>query len=467
MQEQIGGSTIYLENGKPYTVNTRFIDIGENILKNISRLANESFKNSSNNNYNDISNNKILLIADKNTFSIAGDTVTKHLNDSNFEVIIHILKPSETSKEVHATDQTVEAVYQEITNENNKYIGVVALGSGTINDIAKLSSFKANIPYGVVPTAASMNGYTSAIAAILSDNVKRTVPCNPPVFVLSDSEVIATAPIKMTRSGLGDLLSKPVSSGDWRLSHLLMKESFHKKPIELVEKAFLDVSTSAKGIGEGKPQSITVLMRALLLSGISMALAGSSSPASGGEHLISHFFDMTAPWKKREIGLHGCQVGVATIITATLYKHIQNFKPNQDKIDKILSKYENFEDYSKKFNILPAELKHSIKQEAEKKYPTKEILKSRLQNLSNTWDVFWEDLNSYIKNPEVIKNVLELAGAPTTLKEIDITQEEGIQAYIIAKDIRSRYTILDLAWELGELENLQPIIFEESGVISS
>ena len=450
---QIVGAQLPVVEGQLYQVQTKEIQLGRGGLSALGAMAARHF-----------SPGHVLLLADTHTFPLAGSAVRRALAHAGFAVSVLQLQDGHDGK-VEADDSTLDEVEMALDALPEPRAGVIALGAGTINDLAKLPAFRKGLPYGVVPTAASMNGYTSAIAAILSGGVKRTIACAPPRFVLCDLDLVASAPLELARSGLGDLLSKPVSSGDWRLSHHLLGEPFYALPVVMVESAFKQTQAVAEGIGRGDPEALAPLMEALLISGISMASAGSSSPASGGEHLLSHLWDMTASYRNRAVGLHGAQVGVATQVTATLYQKLKAFKPGPHAVAEALERLVPFEQYQSRLSSLPEGLIPAVVVESKKKYPSPETLKRRLEQVVNGWDGLWGDLSGWLQQPASLRQVLEAAGAPATIGGIGISEVELREAYRIARDIRARYSVLDLAWELGQLDALEDEVLTESGVL--
>ncbi len=451
--EDVVGAELTLDDGTTYRVRTRIATLDRGVADTVGSAAGHTMRPG-----------HLLLLADHHTFPLAGDTVVSALRNAAFDVHRLLLDDAHDGR-VEADDSTLKVVEGALGALPEPRAGVVALGSGTLNDLAKLSAFRAGLPYGVVATAASMNGYTSAIAAILSEGVKRTIPCAGPRFVVADLDIIAAAPIEMTRAGFGDLMSKPVSSGDWLLSHLLLGEPFHRLPVALVESAFSKVQSRARGVGSGDPEAVGCLMEALLLSGISMASAGSSAPASGGEHLISHLWDMTAWYRGRTVGLHGAQVGVATLITATLYRFLAELDHRAIDIERRLAALEPFGAYSRRLTSLPAEIYPSVLEESRAKHPTPAALRARLESTRERWTATWERLEGNLQSPETLRESLGSTGAPTTARELGIPEEELREAYRIARDIRRRYTVLDLAWEIGVLDALEAPVLTRSGVL--
>ncbi|NUN13770.1 MAG: iron-containing alcohol dehydrogenase, partial [Myxococcales bacterium] len=303
----------------------RRIEIGEKILNVVgSYLRDAGYR-------------RAWLVCDARTWVVAGNQVADGIAAANLSCQTFVV-PDHGSSPPIADDDTVTNAANILQNLGCDV--VVSVGAGTINDIAKASSTLSGIPYVTVPTAASMNGYTSAIAAILSSGVKRTRSTQQTEAVFADIDVLRNAPLKMNLSGFGDLSSKPYSNACWYLSSRFAGADWSAAPAQLLDGPFLRLLEVAKGIGAGDSQAIRLLIETLLLSGCAMALAGSSSPASGGEHLLSHYWDMVEHGGGRDVrALHGTQVGIATVLSARLYNRILQLDPSRMDIDSAMSEH--------------------------------------------------------------------------------------------------------------------------------
>ncbi|MBU0552540.1 iron-containing alcohol dehydrogenase [Myxococcota bacterium] len=354
--------------------------------------------------------------------------------------------------EIHADDERVEQAARAMTGHS----GAVAVGSGTINDIVKRAAALSGLPFVTLATAASMNGYASAIAAILSGGLKTTVPARPARAVILDTEILAAAPLRLGQAGLGDLLSKPVSDADWRLGHLLYGDAYHDLPSRLVDAAVEAAAAAASGLLARQPAAYEALARALLLSGVAMVVAGSSSPASGGEHLISHLWDMEAHVLHRPLNLHGAQVGVATRISAALYARLLREETPR------LTPLPRWADEAARIKREHGPLAEVILGPAQEKHARAE---ARREALTRRWPELRASLRAHpIPGPQDIGAILEAAGAPRTLSALGFSVEEGISALIRARDIRARLTVLDIAFDMGVLPGEAGALIAASGV---
>ena len=211
------------------------------------------------------------------------------------------------------------------------------------------------------------------------------------------------------------------------------------------------MADASGGLKRRDPEALALLTEALMLSGISMKLAGSSSPASGGEHLISHYWDMTAPEENRVEGWHGAQTGVATIVTATLYDFLRRMDPQDIDVDALVTSHRPFEELQESIRARHGRLAEEVLQEFSKKHPTSDQLRERLTMIKDGWEELWADVGTTLRPPERIRKILAAAGAPVDMEGLGLDPGHLRRAFSAAREIRNRYTVLDLAADLGVL----------------
>jgi glycerol-1-phosphate dehydrogenase [NAD(P)+] len=223
---------------------------------------------------------------------------------------------SDGHSELHVSDEVVKTATQAAADSD----AVVAVGGGTISDIAKLAT-KPSAALVVVQTAASVDGFTDNVSVLLRDGVKRTVPSRWPDMVIADAKVIAAAPAGMNRAGYGELTSMFTAPADWRLASLLdLDNSFHRGPIALLEAVGRDIQSWSAAFGQGDASAVERLTWAIDVRGIATGVAGTSACLSGVEHLVSHMLDLYHSAHHLPLGLHGAQVGVAAVVAAAAWE---------------------------------------------------------------------------------------------------------------------------------------------------
>lgn len=318
---------------------------------------------------------------------------------------------------------------------------VVAVGSGTLNDLCKLVALRRGCPQVVFATAPSMNGYTSLSASITEAGLKRSVRALTPLGAFFDLGVLAKAPLRLVRAGLGDSSCRPTAQADWLLSHLLLERPYREAPFALLAADEGELFARAGALVAGDLAAMRHLVRTLVLSGFGMTLCDGSYPASQGEHLISHYVEAMAPPGLPE-AYHGEQIGVAAIAVAELQDQLLAreappvLRPTAAGRDDLVRRY-------------GAERGEACWRELEGKHfdaAQTEALNARLA-------ARWPELRARIAAVTVgaarQRAVLVAAGAPIEPAQLGWPEgllEDGIRH---ARELRNRYTFLDLAADLA------------------
>ncbi len=260
-----------------------------------------------------------VAIYDENTYRA---TAGKHPT-ADCEIIL----PPEN---LHADNHGVALAKAELP-ENADYL--IAVGSGTVHDITRYCAYEMGIPFVSCPTAASVDGFCSSVAAMTWDGYKKTFTAVAPKLVIADSEILSRAPARLTNSGFGDMIGKFIALADWRIAHLLTGEYFCPVIHDMTMDATLAVSKNASAIQRGDPTAIEKLIYGLLMSGLAMQMLGNSRCASGAEHHISHLIEMQPEGLgAASAALHGEKVGVGTLQVCREYHRMRTdgIKPRND-----------------------------------------------------------------------------------------------------------------------------------------
>lgn len=385
---------------------------------------------------------RALVVCDENTFAAGGEEVLAALCDAGKTYDLHRFGAS-------PIDPTVE-LGDEVATAGQACDFFAAVGSGSICDLAKHAGHKLGKPVVLYPTAASMNGYTSGIVAVKVRGLKRTIPCTPAIGVFADPRAAATAPRRMAAAGIADFLSKASSATDWRVGHALRGGSFSDEPRRLFEGTQERVLCAAQRIGRGEIEAYATVLDALMLSGYSMVIAGSSAPASGGEHLISHYVDMKSALYGTPHDLHGTQVGVATLHCLRLWERILALDPADIDVDACVAaqppegQIDHWidEDWG-------GEVSQEVRAQWREKRLAPDALRAeielfRWQLLANR-EEWGKDLLSSV----VVEKAIAGAGGPVTPEAMHAPLGVYTKALERARFIRNRFTVLDMAAELA------------------
>ncbi len=245
------------------------------------------------------------VVTGDRTRRLAGDRAAQILAETGYDAPILLAQ--------EATEAEVERVAAEARRIEARFL--IAVGGGSKIDITKLAAARLKIPWVSVPTSAAHDGISSPRATIRDASGISSVEGVVPTGILADTSVIVQAPFRLLASGCADVISNVVATLDWKLAARLRSEEFSSTASTLAEYAAQEIIDHASLIKPGLEESVWISIRPMLVSGISMSVAGSSRPCSGSEHLFSHALDRIA----RQPGLHGEQCGVGAIMM--LYLH--------------------------------------------------------------------------------------------------------------------------------------------------
>lgn len=255
----------------------------------------------------------ILIVADENTYSAAGEKVEKALNTKVVKKVIFsgktLLIPNEAA---------IERIRKDLDGADL----ILGIGSGVIQDLCKYVSFFEKVPYMIVATAPSMDGYASSGAAMILKGMKETVAVGLPKAIIADVDILRQAPIEMIKAGFGDIIGKYSALCDWKLSQAVNGEYFCRYIYDTTYKMIENTLDMAHGLLERNEESVKALMEALIIVGIMMSFAGSSRPASGSEHHLSHFFEIVGIVNNEPYFVHGIDVAYSTVITAEIRERL-------------------------------------------------------------------------------------------------------------------------------------------------
>lgn len=430
----IYGTAFDCECGKHHTVTPKAVIFADDAIERLPGVCADV-----------VEGRKCTVIFDARTRQVAGDAVAASLEGAGWQVERLLLEDPGEGEDPVCDDVTHDALRARVQGTDL----VVPVGSGVINDLGKWWAYDEGVPFVTFATAASMNGYTSANVAPRIAGVKSLVRAAPPEVALSRPSVIAEAPHRMTVSGLGDVLAKSVSSADWYMNHSLFGDYYCARSVGLIadiEPLYLD---QPEKIRAGEESAIAAMFDALMLTGVAMTMVGTSAPASGGEHLISHSLDMLSAVDGVPHDFHGRQVGVGTILTAALYQRAIEIE-------------------SPTMHAPPAEIDRKLwgplADEVASNYAEKaERMQSARQKLveGDTWDRLRAALAARLRPAEKIHGCLKAAGGATTAEDIGCDQARLHTAFVHGHEIRSRFTILDLAWLLGLMPSAAGELIEQ------
>jgi glycerol-1-phosphate dehydrogenase [NAD(P)+] len=258
---------------------------------------------------------KLFILTDANTYGAYGNTVIKRLSEAGFSIDSLMY---ETGDDMLLPDErSIGRLLVEMGQDTSL---VLAIGSGVINDIARIVSYRTGKMFAVAATAPSMDGYASVVSSLLINGKKITYHGQYPYAIFAGTSVMKNAPMHMIRAGYGDVLGKLTALADWQLARSVTGEYYCETTARLVKKGVDKCIESSGGLASRDENSILRLIEALILTGVTMGFVRASRPASGTEHQLAHYWELKMIEAGREHHLHGNIVGAATVVAAALYE---------------------------------------------------------------------------------------------------------------------------------------------------
>lgn len=383
---------------------------------------------------------KPFIVADINTWKAAGQAAAAELEKAGIEFGKVILD----YEEVVPNEQVIGEILVAVTPGSDLILGV---GSGTLNDLCKLISFRMGLDYIIYASAPSMDGFVSIGSALMLHHVKTTVDCHGPVAVIGDTEVLANAPMRLIAAGLGDTLGKYTCLLDWKLSHMINNEYYCEEVVDMVRTAISTVMAYSHKVKERDPEAIKAVTEALVLTGIAMSFVGNSRPASGCEHHFSHFWEMRALMHGQTPELHGTQVGAGTIVALKLYHMLA-----EENVDFAAAKARVFDKEKWTSEIhrcyeIAADGIIAVEEESKKNDITGRD--ERIAYMEKNWAEIQKTIKEELPATEEMEDLLASLDAPITPAGIGVSDEEVRDCVIYAKEVRPRFTVLQILWDLG------------------
>jgi glycerol-1-phosphate dehydrogenase [NAD(P)+] len=385
---------------------------------------------------------KFMLIADRNTYGVLGKRVEQHLKEQGWDVKTLVFAEAEIAPdEIFITEALLEADQLE-----RMYL---AVGSGTITDITRIVSHRTRRPFISLPTAPSVDGFTSPSASLVIKNVKTSVPAQPPVAVFADSGTLTRAPQPLIAAGFGDILGKAIALADWKLGHMLWDEPYKESIASRVKRTLNACIDARDEIGRASDHGIKALMDGLIDSGFCMLDFGNSRPAAGAEHYMSHYLELKLLREGRPAILHGAKVGLCSVKVAGLYQRLRDttitsikaclqnssLPDHAGEIEKIRTNFSPIAD-------------HLLIEQA----PFLDLTETGWKSLKAKILANWNEIQSLaagVPSPAQLREYIRQAGGAVEATDIGLSDAEVQEALENAHYLRNRFTICKLRYFLG------------------
>lgn len=430
----------YLKNthcpcGKKHTTSIDKVIIGKGTIGRIAEIV------------NDFGAKKPFLLADCNTFAAAGEIVCAVLGGGGIPYASYVFQQEHLEPDEGAVGAAV--MHFDVSCDL-----IIGIGSGVVNDIGKILSNLTGRKYVIVATAPSMDGYASATSSMSMDGLKVSLPSRCADVIIGDTDILKNAPVHMLRAGLGDILAKYVSIAEWRIAHIITGEYYCEQVAQLIRDTIKRCTDNAEALLKRDEKAVEAVFEGLVVSGIAMAYAGVSRPASGVEHYFSHIWDMRGLEFNTKVDLHGIQCAMATLQAVKLYENMKTMLPDAAVARKYVAQF-SYEDWKKSLReFLGNSAETMIRQEEREQKYDKSTQPARLEKIMTNWDGIVEILNEELPAFDRLAAILDTAGISKDLESIGVDRETAKLTFRATKDIRDKYVLSRLAWDLGVLDQL-------------
>lgn len=388
-----------------------------------------------------------FLLADQNTYQAAGAKVEAVLKDAGIAFTTYIFRDP-------ALEPNEEAVGSAVMHFDNQCDLIIGIGSGVINDIGKILSAVSGRKYIIVGTAPSMDGYASATSSMSMDGLKVSLNSRCADVIIGDIDVLKQAPEHMLKSGLGDMLAKYVSIAEWRIGNIVTGEYYCEQVAQLIRDALKKCVDNAEGLLNREDDAVRAVFEGLVIGGVAMAYAGVSRPASGVEHYFSHVWDMRWLEFGTPVDLHGIQCAMATMKAVELYARVKVITPDKAKAEAAVEAFDYAAWSAQLRGFLGRSGETMIAKEQEEKKYDKSTHPARFQRIAEHWEEILEILGKELPSASQLGQLMDTIGISKDLSAIGVDADCAKLTFKATKDIRDKYVLSRLAWDLGILDEL-------------
>jgi glycerol-1-phosphate dehydrogenase [NAD(P)+] len=361
--------------------------------------------------------NNILVVADENTM-----TASLGIKESltGFNVLYKIYADK---REAFMTD--VDEIVGLVKNAD----AVLSVGTGSLNDICRLACHRTGKKLAIFATAPSMDGFASCDAPIIENGFKSSYKATQPSVIIADTKILSDAPAHLKSAGFGDMMGKYIALVDWNTANILTGEYYCDKVAKLSLGAVKKLSRLSKNITKNDEKTAAAIMEGLVLTGIAMGFTHSSRPASGSEHIISHFLDIMLIAQGIQPAFHGHQVGVASLLVTRLYKGFAAHK-------KISAGKDNT-DWEQVYKVYA-----NMRSDIERLNDPSVTDQTAAEIMEKSWTKIREFIDIYLPSPKYLEKIMKEAGCPTTIGGINVSQSLWDTAVKFHPYMRHRMSVM-------------------------
>ena len=418
--------------GRTHYVPIKAVEIGKNALEKIPECVRK------------YGYQKPYILCDQITYKIAGAKVEKLLKDAGIQPISHILT------HMSFDEATLGEIVVSVPGDCDLMIGV---GTGSITDMTRYSSFRLGLPCFTVATGAPMDGFAASIGIMNVNNLKKTMQAHCTEAIFGDTDILSGAPYRMTVAGFGDLIGKLTCLNDWRLAEIINGEHICREIYDLVFSCVEDILTKADKVKTKDPAALGEVMNGLVLTGSAISLYGDSRPASGAEHHMSHYWESIKEQRGEPAAMHGEQVAAGTVLVLMLAEELAKVTPDFSRAREVAKNFDADAWEKEIRRAYGSAAQEVIDLEAKTGKNNTEARLKRIDSMEAHWEDIKAQLNS-LKSADWLKAHLSDIGCPCTPAECGIDKDLLKDTFMYCKEVRPRYTIFQTIFDLGLMDEL-------------
>lgn len=421
--------------GRQHKAGLRCLRIGAGAVESLPQFLEE------------IGISKPFIISDRNTRQAAWGLVEPVLNAAGIRFSEYVFALEHVEPDEFALGSLVMAF-------DPACDGILAIGSGVLNDLAKVFAHTVRLPSLVIATAPSMDGYASDNASMIKERIKISLYNACPQAIIADTRILREAPERMLQAGLGDMLAKYLSICEWRISHLVTGEYLCENIAGLVRTSLKRIIDSAAGLKAREEAAVDSVTEGLVLSGIAMAFAGISRPASGLEHYFSHLWEMMALERGLPVELHGIQVGIGTLLSLHIWEGLKGFTPDRQLAEDFIRSFDEpaWEGMVRRIFGRAADAILAAARNEGRNDPTAHS--QRLERTLENWEQLQRIAAEELPPLSEIECLMRFMDMPMRPEDIGFSRQDTHDALLGAREIRNKYLTSSLLWDLGLLYSL-------------
>lgn len=384
------------------------------------------------------------ILCDKITYELAGRKCEELLKAAGLRCHVLIIK------HLGFDEATLGEI---VINKPDNCDLMIGCGTGSITDMLRYASFKLGLPCFTIPTAAPMDGFSASVGIMNVNNLKATMPAHSTEVIIGDTDILSGAPFRMTLAGFADLIGKLNALSDWHLAALINGDHYCASIDKLISDYVHDILSKTGSLKKRDPEAIGDVLNALLLAGATISLYGSSRPISGAEHHFSHYLEVVGDQRGKPYAMHGEQVAVGTVIALSVAEALAGEQIDFEAARSAARAY-NPETWRSEIRRAYGSAAEAIieLEEASGKNETSARLR-RIDTMQAHWDEIQQMLAG-VYSSRKLHELLKDLGCPADPVDLGVTPEVLKDALLYCKETRARYTVFQLAWDLGVLDSI-------------